>query len=54
MVPRAARFEDVELAGEPDLLICSYHARPALNLDPIAVLHLELIFEPDVEERADE
>jgi hypothetical protein len=49
-VPAAIQLEDVLVAGEPEALICSRHDRSALSLDPIAILHLEMIFEPDFDE----
>ena len=49
-VPAAIQLADILVAGEPELLICSRHERSALGLDPIAILHLEMIFEPDIQQ----
>ncbi|MGH6814930.1 MAG: hypothetical protein ACREC6_04440, partial [Hyphomicrobiaceae bacterium] len=47
--PAAIQLEDVVVAGESEPLLCSRHERSALRLDPIAILHLEMIFEPDTQ-----
>ena len=49
-MPAAIQLEDVLITGKSEPLICSRHERSALSLDPIAILHLEMIFEPDIEE----
>ena len=49
-VPAVIQLQDVLVAGEPEPLICSRHERSTLSLDPIAILHLEMIFEPDINE----
>lgn len=48
-VPVPMQIENVRMAGEPSPLICSRHQRSALSLEPIAILHLEMIFEPEVQ-----
>lgn len=47
-VPAVIQLNDVRVAGETDPLICSRHERSSLSLGPIAILHLEMLFEPDV------
>jgi hypothetical protein len=48
-VPAIIQATEVILAGESNPVICSRHERSALDLSPIAILHLEMIFEPDVQ-----
>lgn len=48
-VPAVIRLDDVLVAGETNPLVCSRHERSSLSLDPIAILHLEMLFEPDLE-----
>lgn len=48
--PAAIDLTDVAVAGETAPIICSRHDRAHLGLSPIAILHLEMNFEPDAEE----
>ena len=47
--PKALQLEDVRIEGAQEPLIFSRHERGALGLGPIAVLHLEMIFTPDIQ-----
>lgn len=47
--PAAIDLADVIVAGKAASLICSRHERTALGLDPIAILHLEMISEPEAQ-----
>jgi hypothetical protein len=50
--PAAIDLTDVAVAGETAPIICSRHERAHLGLSPIAILHLEMNFQPDAEELA--
>jgi hypothetical protein len=47
--PKVIELADVGITGQSEPLICSRHNRDALRLEPIAILHLEMIFQPDVD-----
>ena len=47
-VPSPLETVDTLVAGEPEIITLSRHERLALQLEPIAILHLEMIFQPDL------
>ncbi|MGB3042250.1 MAG: hypothetical protein WBB98_03595 [Xanthobacteraceae bacterium] len=49
--PPVMALADVMVRGESEPMACSRHDRTALSLDPILILHLEMIFHPDSEEK---
>jgi hypothetical protein len=51
-VPPAIMVEDARIRGEAGSTTISRHARHALGLEPIAILHLEMLFEPEETEEA--
>ena len=46
-VPASLGVDDIRIPGEPEPLTFSRHERLALGLEPIAILHLEMLFKPD-------
>ena len=46
--PPVCQLANAEIQGEPEPLTFSRHKRPELNLDPITILHFELIFPTDI------
>lgn len=47
-VPPALTVEEARISGEAGLTTISRHERRALGLEPIAILHLEMLFAPEV------
>jgi len=50
--PPVLYLDDAIVKGESEPLPFSRHRRSALNLDPIAIIHLELIFSTNIQERS--
>lgn len=48
--PAASQIADVIVTGEPGPIICSCHERAKLRLDPLGILHFEILFEPDLQD----
>ena len=48
--PKALQLDDAMIEGTQESVTFSRHERQALRLEPIALLHLELIFAPDIQD----
>ncbi|HEX8703959.1 MAG TPA: hypothetical protein VF815_34325, partial [Myxococcaceae bacterium] len=48
--PTVLQLDDARVEGAPEPLTFSRHVRSALGLDPIAILHLEMIFASDIQD----